>query len=41
MQVISGSMNPERIRSIAASAEVELSRQDWYDLYIAAGNDLP
>lgn len=41
MQVISGSMNPERIRSIAAGAEVELSRQDWYDLYIAAGNDLP
>ena len=41
MQVISGSMNPERIRSIAASAEVELSRQDWYDLHIAAGNDLP
>lgn len=41
MQVISGSMNPNRIRAISAGADVELSRQEWYDLYIAAGNDLP
>ena len=41
MQVISGSMNPERIRAIAAGAVVELTRQEWYALYIAAGNDLP
>ena len=41
MQVISGSMDPERIRAIAPGADVELTRQEWYDLYIAAGNDLP
>ena len=41
MQVISGSMNPDRIRAISVGADIELSRQEWYDLYIAAGNDLP
>ncbi len=41
MQVVSGSMSPERIRAIAAGADIELSRQEWYDLYRAAGNDLP
>ena len=41
MQVVSGSMSSERIRAIAAGADIELSRQEWYDLYRAAGNDLP
>lgn len=41
MQVISGSMNPAHIAAIAGGADIELSRQEWYDLYIAAGNDLP
>lgn len=41
MQVIAGTMNPDHIRSTAAAADVELTRQEWYDLYRAAGNDLP
>ncbi|MCL2843296.1 MAG: aldo/keto reductase [Oscillospiraceae bacterium] len=41
MQVITGSMNPERIRQIAKAAEVCLSRTEWYDLYLSAGNMLP
>ena len=41
MQVILGSMNPTRIQQMAAGAEVTLEAQDWYDLYFAAGNDLP
>ncbi|AEB07272.1 aldo/keto reductase [Coriobacterium glomerans PW2] len=41
IQVISGSMNPERIARVAAGAGVDLDRQEWYDLYTAAGNELP
>lgn len=41
MQVILGSMNPTRIEQMAAGADVTLEAQDWYDLYFAAGNDLP
>ena len=41
MQVVIGTMNPERIKDIANSAEVKLSRQEWYDIYRAAGNVLP
>lgn len=41
MQVILGSMNTTRIQQMAAGAEVTLEPQEWYDLYFAAGNDLP
>lgn len=40
-QVLLGSMNPERIRQMAAGADLELSAQEWYELYTAAGNNLP
>ncbi|MFB9768934.1 aldo/keto reductase [Lactiplantibacillus modestisalitolerans] len=40
-QVILGTMNPKHLRENAAGAEIELTRQEWYDLYLAAGNDLP
>ncbi len=41
IQVLSGSMNPERIKKIAAGADIRLSREEWYDLYRAAGHLLP
>lgn len=41
MQVISGSTNAERLRDICSACDVELSREDWYALYLAAGNQLP
>lgn len=41
MQVIAGSMNVGRIEQIANASEIELSREDWYSLYLAAGNQLP
>ncbi len=41
MQVISGSVSPERVEAIAAGADVELSREDWYEIYRAAGFCLP
>lgn len=41
MQVIAGTMNTSRIEQIAEASEIELSREDWYTLYKAAGNKLP
>lgn len=41
MQVILGSMNPEHLKENIAGADVTLNRQEWYDVYFAAGNDLP
>ena len=39
---IIGSTNPERIRAAAAAAEIELTREEWYRLLIAArGEPLP
>ena len=40
-QPIIGSMNLGRIKEAAAAAELTLTRQEWYDLYLAAGNILP
>lgn len=41
MQVITGTMNPQRIASAARAADISLSREQWYALYRAAGNELP
>lgn len=41
MQVIAGTMNLQRIEGIAQAAEVQMTRKDWYRIYMAAGNILP
>ncbi|GAA0363101.1 aldo/keto reductase [Alkalibacterium iburiense] len=41
MQVILGTMNPERIKNYSQASGIELSREDWYAIYRAAGNPLP
>ena len=41
VQVIAGTMNPGRIEEIAKASEIQLTREDWYELYRAAGNILP
>ena len=41
MQVIAGTTKPDRLASVCRGAELELSREDWYRLYKAAGNHLP
>ena len=41
MQPIVGTMNPQRIRSMVAAFDIELSRADWYKIYKSAGNPLP
>jgi len=34
-------MNPKHIADSAEGANVNLTKQEWYDVYFAAGNDLP
>lgn len=40
-QVILGTMNPTHLAENVAGADINLTRQEWYDIYFAAGNDLP
>ncbi len=41
IQPIVGTTNPRRLQDICKASTIELSRQDWYALYQAAGNGLP
>ena len=41
MQPIVGTTNPGRVRDICKASDVKLSRQEWYEIYLAAGNKLP
>jgi predicted oxidoreductase len=41
MQPVTGTMNPARLRDCVKAAEIRLSREEWYEIYLAAGNILP
>ncbi|APZ49584.1 aldo/keto reductase [Jeotgalibaca sp. PTS2502] len=41
MQPIIGSMNPERIKSASQATDIELSREEWYELYRIGGFPIP
>lgn len=41
IQPIVGTTKPKRLKEISEAAKVKLSRQEWYELYLAAGNQLP
>ena len=41
IQPVVGTMNPNRLKDISKASDMELTRQEWYELYRAAGNDLP
>lgn len=41
MQIVVGTTNPGRVREAAAGATVQLSREEWYHLFTAAGHTLP
>jgi len=41
MQVILGTMNIDRLKNYAKASEITLSREEWYEIYRAAGNQLP
>lgn len=41
MQAVVGTTRVERIRELAASADISLTREEWYQIYRSAGNTLP
>ncbi|TWT25911.1 aldo/keto reductase family oxidoreductase [Planomicrobium sp. CPCC 101110] len=41
IQAIVGTMTPERLTHIANASDIALSREEWYELYRAAGNPVP
>jgi predicted oxidoreductase len=41
IQPVVGTMNINRLKKISQASNVSLSRQEWYSLYRAAGNNLP
>ena len=41
MQLIAGTMNETRLEQICRAADIRLTRRQWYELYLAAGNELP
>lgn len=41
IQTIVGTTNKKRIQDIARASEIEITRQQWYEIYRAAGNKLP
>lgn len=41
MQLITGTANEERLVNIIKSSEIELTREEWYRIYLSAGHILP
>jgi len=41
MQPILGTTNPTRVKDASKASDVKLTRQEWYAIYLAAGNKLP
>lgn len=41
MQPIVGTTNTQRLLDIAKASDITLTRQEWYEIYRAAGNKLP
>ena len=41
MQAILGTMNPAHLQETAKAAEIRLTREEWYRLYLASGKFLP
>jgi predicted oxidoreductase len=41
IQTIAGTTSSQRLRDICKASKIELTRQEWYEIYRAAGNKLP
>lgn len=41
IQTIVGTTNKKRLRDIAAASSLRLTREEWYEIYLAAGKKLP
>ena len=40
-QAVTGTTNPQRMKEICAAADITLTREEWYQLYLATGKILP
>ena len=41
MQPIVGTTNAERLKDLCKASDITLTREEWYEIYLAAGNKLP
>ena len=41
VQAVIGTTKASRVRQAAKATEFQLSKKEWYEIYLAAGNDLP
>lgn len=41
MQAVVGTTNPNHLREVSRAANFSLTRKEWYEIYLAAGNNLP
>jgi predicted oxidoreductase len=41
MQPIVGTTNAQRLKDLCKASDITLTRQEWYEIYLAAGNKLP
>ena len=41
MQLVAGTTKPSRLKEICQAADLTLTREEWYRLYLAAGHMLP
>lgn len=41
IQTVAGTTNSKRLKDICMASNIELTRQEWYEIYTAAGNKLP
>lgn len=41
MQAVVGTTNPKHLREVSQAENFSLTRKEWYEIYLAAGNNLP
>ena len=41
MQAVVGTTNPKHLREVSRAANFSLTRKEWYEIYLAAGSNLP
>lgn len=41
MQAVVGTTNPKHLREVSQAANFSLTGKEWYEIYLAAGNNLP
>ncbi len=41
IQVVTGTTNIDRLKECIAASEIMLTREEWYEIWASAGNELP